>query len=142
MNGLSSIVALLLIVVVVVSVSVSFWSFTSDYFSKLARTSDNSTQTAVQTISSCIRIEESFQNKMFIRNCGKGTVSEANLSVFVDNSPVGFVQSPSVINEGKSGTVTISSAVPAGQHTVTILISNSQVTAQFTSDGSGNFRII
>jgi hypothetical protein len=142
MNGISSIVALLLIVVIVVSVSVAFWSFISGYFSNLTTAGENSTQAAMQTVSSCIRIEESFKNSMFIRNCGKGVINEASLSVYVDNSPVGFVQSPSVINEGKSGNVTISSSVAAGQHTIRIFSSSAQATIQFTSDGSGNFRII
>ena len=44
MNGISSIIALLLIVLIVVSVSMAFWSFIAGYFSRLATTSDNSTQ--------------------------------------------------------------------------------------------------
>jgi flagellin-like protein len=142
MRGLSEIFTMIMMVMIVVGVSTMFWLYVSGYFSNMTISGKNTTQSALQDMSTCMRIEESFQNKFFIRNCGRGVIDEVTLSVYVDEDPVGFVQSPSVINEGKSGSLTISSSILAGQHTLKVINVNSQTTISFTSDGAGKFRII
>jgi hypothetical protein len=105
MRGVSQIVLILLILVIAMSsISVLWLSFYS-IFGKVA--SSGNTSTLGNALSSCMNIDSVKGNKVYLRNCGDGAVTNSSLRVYFDNAPVNFSMSPLSLGKGETGIITL-----------------------------------
>jgi hypothetical protein len=114
----------------------------SGFFTQISQTGEVRTEKSLEVLSSCMKIEEAFQNKFFIRNCGNGLITNDTLNVYVDDELTGFDLDPVSIDGGKTGTITVSSTVSVGQHFLKITNPNTEASTYFEVDETINFRII
>jgi hypothetical protein len=79
-----------------------------------------------------MRIEEAFQNKFFIRNCGNGVITNNTLNVYVDGELINFNLTSSSIDGGKTGTLIVRSwGLSVGQHALRITNPNVETSTLF-----------
>jgi hypothetical protein len=142
MIGASNIIAVVVVAMMVIIFGLMFWTYSLGYFSQTRDMGENATARNLDTITSCMRIEESFKRSFFIRNCGSGVMDNKTLNVYLDESPVGFTLSPSQVDAGKSGNLTLIPSVPEGQHLLKLSNPNVEAQIYFNVDSSLNFRIV
>jgi hypothetical protein len=101
MRGVSQIVLMLLILVIAIfSISVLWLSFYG-IFGKTA--SAGNTSALGNALSSCMSIDSVKDNKVYLRNCGDGIVTNNSLRVYFDNAPVNFSMNPISLVKGEIG---------------------------------------
>jgi len=105
MKGVSNIVLLLITIIIVISSISALWL----YFSVVLRitTSTDSTSALGNALSSCIKIDSTSGNKVYLRNCGSGVVTNSSLRVYLDDILINFSMSPQVLNNSVQGIISL-----------------------------------
>lgn len=136
MKGAVDLITLIIVACMVVSIGLMLWFYLSTYYSQVTRSGENSTAKSLETLSSCMRIEEAYQNNFFIRNCGTGLITNDTLNVYIDDNRFSFGLNPASINSGKTGTLSLQGAwgLSIGQHTLRVTNPNVETSALFESD--------
>jgi len=133
MKGAVDLITIIIVACMVVSIGLMLWFYLSVYYSQVSQTGEARTQRSLETLSSCMRIEEATQNKFFIRNCGTGLVTDNSLNVYIDDIRFSFSLDPASIDAGKTGTLTLQGVwgLPIGQHTLRLTNPNVETSASF-----------
>jgi archaellum component FlaF (FlaF/FlaG flagellin family) len=132
MKGAVDLITLIIVACMVVSIGLMLWFYLNSYYSQVSQTGEARTQRSLETLSSCMRIEEAFQNKFFIRNCGNGVITNNTLNVYVDGELINFNLTPSSIDGGKTGTLIVRSwGLSVGQHALRITNPNFETSTLF-----------
>lgn len=135
MKGAVDLITIIIVACIVVSIGLVLWFYLSVYYWQVSQAGGARTQRSLETLSSCMRIEEATQNKFFIRNCGTGLVTNDSLNVYIDDNRFSFSLDPASIDAGKTGTLSLqgASALSIGQHTLRITNPNFETSALFES---------
>ena len=144
MKGAVDLITIIIVACMVVSIGLMLWFYLNSYYSQVSQTGEARTQRSLETLSSCMRIEETAQNKFFIRNCGTGLVTDNSLNVYIDDIRFSFILDPASIDAGKTGSVILNGAdsISIGQHTLRITNPNTETSALFEVVETSNFRLI
>lgn len=136
MKGAVDIITLIIVACMVVSIGLMLWFYMSIYYWQISQSGQNSTAKSLVTLSSCMKIEEASQNNFFVRNCGTGLITNDTLYAYVDDSPVSFVFSPSSLDAGKTGTLSVQGAwaMSLGQHTLRVTNPNFETSVLFDAE--------
>jgi hypothetical protein len=69
-----------------------------------------------------MKIDSARDNKIYLRNCGTGTVRNDSTSVYMDEAPIAFTMTPSSIGKGQIAEITLNSlfGVSIGNHKIRI----------------------
>ncbi len=133
MKGAVDLITLIIVACMVVSIGLMLWFYLSTYYWQVTRSGENSTAKSLETLSSCMRVEEAAKNNFFIRNCGTGLITNSTLSVYVDDNIFSFNLTPVSIDAGKTGTLALQGAwgLSASQHTLRVTNPNVETSALF-----------
>ncbi len=133
MRGAVSLINLIIILAIVVAIGLTVWFFLSGFFTELGETGRESTQETLEVLTSCMKIEEAYRNKFFIRNCGKGVITNDSLNIYVDENLIDFDLDPISIGEGGTGTVILTDVenISSGQHSLRITNPNTETLTYF-----------
>lgn len=144
MKGAVDIITIIIVACIVISIGLMLWFYLNSYYSQVSEAGGNRTQRSLETLSSCMRIEEAYQNKFFIRNCGTGLVTNDSLNVYIDDNRFSFSLDPASIEAGKTGSVILNGAdsISIGQHSIRITNSNTETSVYFEVDEVSKFRLI
>ncbi len=136
MKGAVDLITLIIVACMVVSIGLMLWFYLNSYYSQVSQTGEARTQRSLETLSSCMRIEEATQNKFFIRNCGQGVITNDTLNVYVDGEITNFDLAPTSIDAGKTGTLSIQGvwSMSIGQHYLRITNPNFETSAMFDAE--------
>jgi hypothetical protein len=126
MKGASEFVlALMFIIIVATSVSL-LWMYYYGYFKFIASSSED--YNVGEAISSCMRIESARNSNVYIKNCGSGTIKNSTLSVYIDDSAVGFSMPQESVDAGEIGSITLGTgSLELGSHRIKISNRNTEV---------------
>ncbi len=129
-KGISSVVAVILLLLVSVSLAASTYVFLSSTVSTTEEAGSERVEQITQQLSTCVVIDSVYDNRMSVRNCGTGVVTNQSLFVFVDGNAVNFSMDKTQIIEDESGTVILSGwfNTPLGSHTVKLTSGTAAVT--------------
>ncbi len=105
MKAISTIIALILILIVVIAIIALLLSFLLGLFTNVQQSGTESTIHTAETFFSCISIDSIYGNKIYLRNCGKGTINGDLLRLYFSDAPYNFIMTPSTINRGEVATV-------------------------------------
>lgn len=121
MQGVSAIIAIILILIIVVAIASLFWIFMSGLFTGITETSETSITQITEALSSCMKIDSVFHNKIYLRNCGTGTINNDTLNIYIDDSEFEFSMNPESIDKGEVATITLPIwGISIGDHTLKI----------------------
>jgi hypothetical protein len=128
MQGISSIIALILIIIIVVAMVSLFWLFSSSMFSSVTQTGTTVVSHVTETMLYCMNIDSIYQNKIYLRNCGQGSITNDSLNIYIDNAPFSFNMTPSSINQAETATITMPIwGISIGSHTLRIINPNTEL---------------
>jgi hypothetical protein len=71
-------------------------------------TTQGETSSLGEVLSSCMKIDSANGNKIYLRNCGTGTVRNDSIRVYLDEAPIGFTMTPTSVGKGEIGTIELS----------------------------------
>ncbi len=111
MKAVSQIITLVIIIVIAISLVTLLWLFISEYYISLTSSGESTINETLIVLSSCMKIDSVSGNKLFLRNCGKGSITEDTLKVYLDEEPVDFSMDPSIYkcsNADEYSTITVS----------------------------------
>ncbi|NOZ81734.1 MAG: hypothetical protein GXO63_01125, partial [Candidatus Micrarchaeota archaeon] len=119
-KGMSPVVVVILLVVIVfVLISIlNFWA--SGLIGKVSFEGERRIKTIEESLY-CVKVESFSGNKIYLRNCGVGDITQNVLAVFIDDTPVKFVLK-NEIESGKRGYIIIPELYrfDVGKHELTI----------------------
>lgn len=120
MKGVSEFVVVLIILIIVIASISVLWLFYNSMFGSVV--TQGETSSLGETLSSCMKIDSANGNKIYLRNCGTGTVSNNSISVYMDDAPFAFTMNPSSIGEGQVAEIALSGlwGISLGNHKVRI----------------------
>lgn len=133
MKAAATLITLVILVIIIISVGILLWLYLIGYFTQVKQAGETSTTKSLEVLSSCIKIEEAFQNKFFIRNCGSGVINNDTLNVYVDGELNSFDLNPSSIDGGKTGTINLKGiwGISIGTHSLRIVNPNAETSTYF-----------
>ncbi len=136
MKGAVDLITLIIIACMVVSIGLMLWFYLSTYYWQVTRSGENSTAKSLETLSSCMRVEEAAQTNFFIRNCGTGLITNNTLNVYLDDNLISASLNPASIDAGKTGTLILQGVwgLSIGQHTLRITNPNVETSALFEAE--------
>ena len=120
MKGISEFVIVLIILLVAIASILVVWLFYNSMFGSVATTGE--TSSLGEVLSFCMKIESARNNKIYLRNCGTGTVRNDSTSVYMDEAPIAFTMNPSSIGKGQVAEIALSGlwGMPLGNHKIRI----------------------
>ncbi|NIM46988.1 MAG: hypothetical protein GTN40_02405 [Candidatus Aenigmarchaeota archaeon] len=141
MKAAVTLITLVIIFVIVVFISLMMWLYLSGFFSEISYAGEVRTEKSLEVLSSCIKIEEAFQNKFFIRNCGNGVITNDSLNVYVDGELFDFDLDPVYIEGKITGSIILheGGGMPEGQHSLRIINPNTEALAYFEAELLGSY---
>lgn len=151
MKAISSVVAVILILLIIMALTATLWIFLSGLFPTITGTGERTINRTVTTLSSCMWIESIGGNKVYLRNCGKGVITNDTLAVYLDDDTSDFTMTPEIVGEEEAGTISMPIwGIPPGdykikitnpqtmiQRTVEAVLPDSTVLALDFDEGSG-----
>jgi hypothetical protein len=135
MHGISTIIEIVMIVFILVSLSVLLWFFSSGAIKTLTDSGSNRMQNAQQSMSGCMVIDSIYKNKIYIKNCGNGNISNSTLGVFLNDAKVNSSMTPQNIGRGEIGTITydLGHIVPLGDAQLKIDTASAKVVQKIST---------
>jgi len=128
MHAVSKIIVIILILMIVVAIASLFWIFSSGLFSSVTQTGTSSISHITEVMSSCMRIESLYQNKIYLRNCGQGLITNDSLNIYIDDVPFSFNMTPSSINANELATIAMPVwGISIGSHNLRITNPNTEL---------------
>lgn len=123
------VMVIVLIIVIVIAIVSLFWTFSTEIFTSLTETGETQMTHITEVMSSCMRIEFASQNKINIKNCGTGIITNDSLHVFIDDKEFDYFMSPESITEGDIAIVTLSIwGISIGDHRLKIVSPKAELT--------------
>jgi len=86
MKAVSTVIAVILILLIVIVLAVLMYVFLRRILLETAEAGTVGINKTVTVLSSCMYIESAAENKVYLRNCGKGVIASNKLAVYVDNT--------------------------------------------------------
>ncbi len=121
MKAVSAIIAIILILMIVIALAALFYMFSSSLFTSITQTGSSSITHLTEALSSCMKIESIYQNKIYLRNCGQGIITNDTLNIYIDDNKFDFFMSPQSINNGKLATIIMPIwGISVGDHSLKI----------------------
>ncbi len=78
--------------IIIISLSILlvalFWLFIYGTYSSLTSSGESTVGRTLVTISSCMKIESVSRNKVYVKNCGEGVITQDSLKVYFDDIPL------------------------------------------------------
>jgi len=120
MKGVSEFVTVLLILIIAIASILVVWLFYNSMFGSVTMSED--TSSLGEALSSCMKIDSARDNKIYLRNCGTGTIRNDSTSVYMDEAPIAFTMTPSSIGKGQVAEIALSGlwGMPLGNHKIRI----------------------
>ncbi len=106
MKAISAIIVVVLLLLISISLISVVYVWSSALTGTVTSTTEETTSELTKQLSGCLKIDAISGNKIYLRNCGKGVITNNSLSVFIDDVKVGH--SLEEIGEDQTGTVNIS----------------------------------
>jgi len=106
MKAISAIIVVVLLLLISISLISVVYVWSSALTGSVTSTTEETTTELTKQLSSCLKIDAISKNQIYLRNCGKGVITNNSLSVFIDDVKVGH--SLTEIGEDQTGTVNIS----------------------------------
>jgi len=107
MLGISTIVEVLLITLLLISLVSLLWFFTSGTVNAITKSGTNQTQRTQEIFSTCMIVDSIYGNKVYLKNCEYGVITNDSLNVYLNDVPLKFNMTPQKIGKGEVGTITI-----------------------------------
>jgi len=127
MRGISAIVELLLITLLLITLVSLLWLFTSGTINVIARSGTNQTQRTQEIFSTCMIVDSVYENKVYLKNCGYGVITNDSLGVYLDDTRLEYNMTPQKIDKGGVGTITANLfGISLGIHNLKITNPNTQ----------------
>ncbi|MFW9853018.1 MAG: LamG domain-containing protein [Candidatus Thorarchaeota archaeon] len=108
MKALTPIITAVIIILIALVLVALLWIFVFETFSSLRTSGESTVEETLVTISSCMKIDSVIGNKIFVRNCGPGSITEDTLEIYLDDIPLGVAMDPSIVSKDGIGTVSLS----------------------------------
>ena len=105
MKGVSEFIEVLIILIIAIASISVVWLFYNSMFGSV--TTAENTHALDETLSSCMKIDSVKDNKVYLKNCGDGAVTNSSLRVYFDDAPVNFSMVQESISKGEIGTITL-----------------------------------
>ncbi len=120
MKGVSEFVIVLIILIIAIASILVVWLFYNSMFGSVVTSED--TSNLGEVLSSCMKIDSVSSNKIYLRNCGTGTVRNDSISVYMDEAPIAFTMNPSSIGKGQVAEIALSGlwGMSFGNHKIRI----------------------
>ncbi len=106
MKAISAIIVVVLLLLISISLISVVYVWSSALTGTVTSTTEETTSELTKQLSGCLKIDAISKNQIYLRNCGKGVITNNSLSVFIDDVKVGH--SVEEIGEDQTGTVNIS----------------------------------
>jgi len=106
MKAISAIIVVVLLLLISISLISVVYVWSSALTGTVTSTTEETTTELTKQLSGCLKIDAISKNQIYLRNCGKGVITNNSLSVFIDDVKVGH--SVEEIGEDQTGTVNIS----------------------------------
>jgi len=106
MRGISAVVVIVLLLLISIALISAVYIWATAITTSTTTSGTEQVSELTKQLSSCMRIDAVSGNKIYLRNCGKGVITNESLSVFIDEAKVGH--STETIGEGKTGEVNVS----------------------------------
>ena len=105
MKGVSEFVVVLIILIIMIASILVVWLFYNSMFGSV--TTSGETSSLGETLSSCMKIDSASGNKIYLRNCGSGTIIGSALGIYIDDVPYNFSMNPNSIGKGGFGVINL-----------------------------------
>ncbi len=129
MKGVSAVLTVIMIFVITIALVSVIYTWTTSTTGGLTATGKKQVQQVTKQLSTCMRIDSVSGNRIYLRNCGFGVITNDSISVFVDGAPVSFSLKQD-IQSSKSGELEILDLWRFSPGTHTVKVSSGTVTAQ------------
>jgi len=106
MKAISAIIVVVLLLLISISLISVVYVWSSALTGTVTSTTEETTSELTKQLSGCLKIDAVSKNQIYLRNCGKGVITNNSLSVFIDDVKV--EHSLEEIGEDQTGTVNIS----------------------------------
>ena len=108
----------IIIITITIALMALFWLFISGTYTSLTSSGESTVSGTLVTISSCMKIESVSGNKVYVKNCGEGSVTNDTLKIYLNDVPLNFTMSPTIVSEDEVGTVSLYGlwGLPEGGH--------------------------
>ena len=143
MHGIATLVELLLVFLILIILATLLWFFTSGTINALTRSGTGETEKTREILSSCMIVDSVYENKVYVKNCGDGIITNNSLSVYLDDEPLEFVMTPETVKKGEIGTITADlSGASLGDHDLKISNPNLQIVQKVEAVLSGGATVL
>jgi len=131
MKAISAIIVIILILMIVAAIAALAYTFFSSMFASLTETGGISISQVTEKLSSCMKIESIYENKIYLRNCGSGVINNNSLRIYIDDIFYDFDMNPPTINKGELATVKLSFfGMSYGDHFLKITNPSTEITKE------------
>jgi archaellum component FlaG (FlaF/FlaG flagellin family) len=107
MKAISEIIAVVLVVMIAVSTIALLWISFNTIFKTIAAKGQPTSSRLGDVLSSCMKIDSVQGNKIYLRNCGSGIITNDTLKVFLDDGSFNFTMTPASIGKSEVATITL-----------------------------------
>ncbi len=125
MKGITPVIAIVLLLMVTIAIVGFSFTFLSSMFAGAAETTSQQMEQQLGAMSSCMQIDSISFDKVYVRNCGSGSL--ADFSVYVDTENIAVTNAP-VIAENAVGELTLAKGVSGDVIKVTSPSAQSELT--------------
>jgi len=132
MKAVTQIIAVIIIISLSIALVALFWIFISGTFTSLTSSGESTVGETLVTISSCMKIESVSGNKVFVKNCGEGSITEDTLNVYLSDIPFNFTMSPTIVGKDEVGTVSLYDLQDLSQGGYLLKVTNPKVITERT----------
>ncbi|NIO44180.1 MAG: hypothetical protein GTN36_01330 [Candidatus Aenigmarchaeota archaeon] len=108
MRAVTPVMSGIIIISLTIALMALFWIFISGSYTYLTSSGESTVARTLLVVSSCMKIESVSGNKVYVKNCGEGSITEDTLKVFLNDIPLNFTMSPTIVEEDEVGTVRLS----------------------------------
>ncbi len=137
MKAVSPIITVILILLILSAIIILFWAFLSDLFSETTERGETEVTHLTETISSCMKIESMSQNKLYLRNCAEGVITNSGLNVYINDEKYGFEMMPSSISKGEYAIISLGVwGILEGEYALRITNPETEVFTYFEAEWS------
>ncbi len=135
MKGISDIVLIVLILLIVVALASLVYTFLFGTFSSLEERGTEEVTHMTEAVSSCMFVDSMHQNKVYLRNCGKGVIANSSLNIYINDEKFNFEMTPSSIKEGQLATISLPLwGISAGEYQLRITNPKTEALAIFEAE--------
>ncbi len=88
MKAISAIIVVVLLLLISISLISVVYVWSSALTGTVTSTTEETTSELTKQLSSCLKIDAISGNKIYLRNCGKGVITNKSLNIFLDNEKI------------------------------------------------------